>query len=241
MSNVEERLNAAGRALREARRPFDAGAGLRRLAQDAGYLPQPRSALRHGAPGGRGTLPGPRARHQLSVVTRWVLTQPQAAGHVERLAKEIGANGPTDPRAPLKDMDVDGALVFACMLYLAGHPESASFWWQLAAGAGYRAAAYCLHLHHLELGEPKEADHWLDQFQQLQQDDDGPDEDVPMAVAMAVEQFADYIHRRCPAPPALRPGLTQEVERLAIQKSDDVLVLPERDLADRLQDCANQH
>ncbi|MBL1093138.1 MULTISPECIES: hypothetical protein [Streptomyces] len=46
----------------------------------------------------------------------------------------------------LEDLDVDGAQVFACMLSLADHPESAQFWWQFAAGAGNRAAAYCLHL-----------------------------------------------------------------------------------------------
>lgn len=187
------------------------------------------------------TPPGPRARHRLSVVARWVLTQPQVAGHVERLAEEIGANGPADQCAPLEDMDVDGALVFACMLYLAGHPESASFWWQLAAGAGGRAAAYCLHLHHLELGELKEADHWLEQFQQLRQDDDGPDNDFLVAVLMTVEQFADCVRRHHPTPPALRPGLTQEVERLATQETDEVLVRPERELVDRLQDCTNQH
>ncbi|MFD6750935.1 hypothetical protein ACFWDC_38360, partial [Streptomyces anthocyanicus] len=58
-------------------------------------------------------------------------------------------------------LDVDGALVLAYLLHLTGHPESAQFWWQLAAGAGHREAAYCLHLHHLALGEAREAWHWL--------------------------------------------------------------------------------
>ena len=239
MTSVEERLGAAGKALRETRRPFDAGAGLRRLAKDAGYVPPARIAPRQRTPGrgpgDRDVPPGPKAGHQLSVIARWVLNQPQAAGHVERLAQEIGADGPPQ-RAPLKDMDVEGALVFACMLYLAGHPESALFWWQLAAGAGHRAAAYCLHLHHLEVGELKEADHWLDQ---LQQEDDAPD----IGFLMAVEQFAGYVRRHCATAPALRPqpGLTEEVERLATREDDGrVLVLPERELADRLQD-AGQH
>lgn len=238
MSSVEERLNAAGRALRESRRPFDVSAGLRRLARDAGYTPRARSAPRQRprriAPGDRDVLPGPKAGHQLSVVARWVLNQPQAADHVERLAEEIGANGTTDQCTPLKDMDVDGALVFACMLYLAGHPESASFWWGVAAGAGHRTAAYCLHLHHLELGEVKEADHWLEQ---LQQDDGGPDADL----LLVVEQFAGYVRRNCPTTQVPRSGLTQEVERLATREAGDVLVLPERELADRLQDCAGRH
>ncbi|MFF0737777.1 hypothetical protein ACFYVK_39965 [Streptomyces chartreusis] len=238
MSSVEERLNAAGRALKEDRRPFDAGAGLRRLAKDAGYLPRARTAPRQRTPargpGERDVPPGPRAGHQLTVVARWVLNRPQAAGHVERLAEEIGASGSTDQCTPLKDMDVEGALVFACMLYLAGHPESASFWWQLAAGAGHRTAAYCLHLHHLQLGELKEADHWLDQ---LQNDADGPDDEF----LMLVEQFAGYV-RRHGTTRQLQHGLTEEVQRLATRRDDGhVLVLPERELADRLQDCANQH
>jgi hypothetical protein len=236
VKSVEERLNAVGKTLQESRRPFDAGAGLRRLARDAGYLPPtrhtPRQRTRHGS-GGPEVPPGPRARHQLSVVARWVLNQPQAAGHVERLAEEIGVDGPSGQHTPLKDMDVEGALVFACMLYLAGHPESASFWWQLAAGAGHRAATYCLHLHHLELGELKESDHWLEQ---LQQADDALDDDF----LMALEQFAGYVRRNCPATPVLRPAMTDEVERLASRETDDVLVLPERELADRLQDCTNR-
>ncbi|MET9772954.1 hypothetical protein ABZ023_01650 [Streptomyces sp. NPDC006367] len=236
MTSVEERLDAAGRALKKSRRPFDVGAGLRRLAKDAGYLPSTRSAPRRSTPppetGERGVPPGPKARHQLSVVARWVLNRPQAAGHAERLAQEIGANGPADQRPPLKDMDVEGALVFACMLYLAGHPESASFWWQLAAGAGDRAAAYCLHLHHLELGELKEAGHWLGQ---LQQDDDGPDDEFLMLLA----HFAGYVRRHCPASSTMQPGLTQEVARLAARQDDgSVPVLPERKLADRLQDAS---
>ncbi|MFF3516714.1 hypothetical protein [Streptomyces sp. NPDC002573] len=238
MSRVEELLNAAGKTLKQTRRPFDVGAGLRRLAEEAGYVPRGRSAprqrTRRATPTESDTPPEPRARHQLSVIARWVLNQPQAADHVERLAEEIGANGPTEHHTPQADLDVDGAHVFACMLYLAGHPESASFWWQLAAGASHRTATYCLHLHHLELGELKEADHWR---RQLQKEDDGPDD----AFLEVVELFAGYVHRNCATAPALRQSLTAEVERLATRETGDVLVLPERELADRLQDYANQH
>ncbi|RBM05662.1 hypothetical protein [Streptomyces sp. PT12] len=53
-----------------------------------------------------------------------------------------------------------GARVLGCVLQLAGREDSARFWWQFAAGAGDCAAAYCLHLHHLTLGETWEAEFW---------------------------------------------------------------------------------
>ncbi|ANP56709.1 hypothetical protein AVL59_22860 [Streptomyces griseochromogenes] len=234
---MEERLKAAGKALHEERRSFDVSTGLRRLAHEAGYTasarPAPRQRERRSAPANGDVPPGPRAGHQLCVVARWVLNQPQAAGHVQRLAEEIGEEDTVDLKeVSVADLDVDGAQVFACMLYLAGHPESACFWWQLAAGAGHRAATYCLSLHHLEQGEVKEARQWR---KQLQQDIDGPDDEF----LNIVEQFAGYVRRHCTATPV--PRLTEEVERLATREPDDVLVLPERELADRLQDCGNQH
>ncbi|MFJ5035079.1 hypothetical protein ACIQB5_45230 [Streptomyces sp. NPDC088560] len=237
MSSVEERLKAAGKALHEERRSFDVSAGLRRLAREAGYTasarPAPRQRARRSAPADGDVPPGPRAGHLLCVVARWVLNQPQAAGHVQRLAEDIGDEDTADLTVvSVEDLDVDGAQVFACMLYLAGHRESACFWWQLAAGAGHRTATYCLYLHHLEQGEVKEARQWR---KELQQDIDGPDDEF----LNVVEQFAGYVRRHCNATPV--PRLTEEVERLAAREPDDVLALPERELADRLQDCGNQH
>ncbi|WP_129291822.1 hypothetical protein [Streptomyces sp. N1] len=40
----------------------------------------------------------------------------------------------------------------------------ARFWWQYAAGAGQSAAAYCLYLHHLSLGETDTARWWHSQM-----------------------------------------------------------------------------
>ncbi|WP_052847415.1 hypothetical protein [Streptomyces avicenniae] len=54
----------------------------------------------------------------------------------------------------------EGARVLGCVLQLAGREDSARFWWQFAAGAGDAAAAYCLYLHHLSLGEEWEAELW---------------------------------------------------------------------------------
>ncbi|MGW4904459.1 hypothetical protein ACWEO9_03915 [Streptomyces albidoflavus] len=56
------------------------------------------------------------------------------------------------------------ALVLACVLQLADTDDAARFWWQYAAGAGQSAAAYCLYLHHLSLGETDTARWWHSQM-----------------------------------------------------------------------------
>ncbi|MCX4792083.1 hypothetical protein OG369_40295 [Streptomyces sp. NBC_01221] len=147
-ATVEQYLAEAGPSAHEPRRAFDVAAGLHRLARDAGYV---RPALQ--------VPQSSRAHRRLTVVSRWCLTQPGAVTHIERLAAELGEDGSDANRAPLKNLDIEGAQVFACALYLADHPESALFWWQLAAGAGHGAAAYCLYLRHLGLGESREATH----------------------------------------------------------------------------------
>lgn len=60
------------------------------------------------------------------------------------------------------------ALVLACVLQLTDTDEGARFWWQYAAGAGQAAAAYCLYLHHLALGEGETADFWHRQTDDVQ-------------------------------------------------------------------------
>ncbi|MGA5121319.1 hypothetical protein [Streptomyces pseudogriseolus] len=116
MNTWEERL--AGASTCEPRRPFDVAAGLRRLAQDAGYLPATAPASAPERPDS--TV----ARHLLTAVTSWSVAQAGAASHVKYLADIIGTSriafaGWTD------DLDIDGVHVFACSLYLANHPESA--------------------------------------------------------------------------------------------------------------------
>ncbi|MET7930104.1 hypothetical protein ABZT43_40540 [Streptomyces sp. NPDC005349] len=60
------------------------------------------------------------------------------------------------------------ALVLACVLQLTETSEGARFWWEYAAGAGQPAAAYCLYLHHLALGESETADWWHRQTNDVQ-------------------------------------------------------------------------
>ncbi|MFJ4689681.1 hypothetical protein [Streptomyces sp. NPDC088789] len=61
-------------------------------------------------------------------------------------------------------VDTDGATVLGCVLQLAAREDSARFWWQFAAGAGDSTAACYLYLHHLSLGETREADLWRAQM-----------------------------------------------------------------------------
>ncbi|MFD6329221.1 hypothetical protein ACFWGI_06530 [Streptomyces niveus] len=56
------------------------------------------------------------------------------------------------------------ALILACVLQLTDTDDGARFWWQYAAGAGQSAAAYCLYLHHLSLGEEDTARWWHSQM-----------------------------------------------------------------------------
>ncbi|MEU8851925.1 hypothetical protein AB0C70_38160 [Streptomyces sp. NPDC048564] len=199
---------------------FDVGDALRRLATDAAAAtaePHP------------DTVRAAQAGQRLSVVCRWILNKPDAADHVDRLAQE--------PETPADDrqLEVDGALVFACLLHLTDHRESAQFWWQLAAGAGHRAAAYCLHLHHLSLGESREARHWLHEVTDDVLDSEAPDD----TFLATLEAVATYV-RKTGLSHASAPtgGLEMEVDRLATAKTGSCIIVqrPGRRLADLMHD-----
>ncbi|MFJ5220918.1 hypothetical protein ACIP98_40440 [Streptomyces sp. NPDC088354] len=204
---------------------FDVGAALRRLAADSvKTTPTP------------DILKTRQAAQRLSVICRWILNRPDAADHVDRLAEDPTIDTTS---ASFEDhLDVDGALVFACLLYLTGHRESAQFWWQLAAGAGLRTAAYCLHLHHLALGERREAQHWLHQVTDNLLDSEAPDQ----ALLDCLEAMASYVrnHGYMADPPT--GGLEMEVDRLADHAPGACIIVhrPDRRLADRLHDFARR-
>lgn len=69
------------------------------------------------------------------------------------------------------------ALILACVLELTDTSDGARFWWQYAAGAGHGAAAYCLYLHHLALGERDTADWWHRQTDDVQPSPEAPVEE----------------------------------------------------------------
>lgn len=195
---------------------FDVGAALRRLAADVG-----RSAP------ATDTARAAQAGHRLTTVCRWMINAPGAAGHIDKLAVPL----------PETTFDVEGAAVFACLLHLTGHPQSAQFWWQLSAGAGHRVSAYCLHLHHLSLGENREAAHWRHEVTDSRSDAENID-DVLLG---CLETVATYVRKNGSDASTPPTGLLEmEVDRLAGDGSNPILSRPDRRLADHLRDFTSR-
>lgn len=103
---------------------------------------------------------------------------PSKAGTTNVAAEDLRALCETlvthTPAAAVTDFVTDqvpeprSALVLACVLQLTDTDDGARFWWRYAAGAGQPAAAYCLYLHHLALGESDTADWWHRQTDDVQ-------------------------------------------------------------------------
>ncbi|GGR47428.1 hypothetical protein GCM10010497_58460 [Streptomyces cinereoruber] len=95
-----------------------------------------------------------------------------AAEDLRALCEALVTHTPADAVADFLTDQVPeprSAMVLACVLQLTDTDDGARFWWQYAAGAGHAAAAYCLYLHHLALGETHAARWW-----HKQTDDDIP-------------------------------------------------------------------
>ncbi|MET9648353.1 hypothetical protein AB0K71_05280 [Streptomyces syringium] len=197
---------------------FDPAAGLRRLAAEAA---RPRRAPE--------LAQARLSRQRLGVVCRWVLHEPNAAAHVDRLAR--GQSSPSPQRAE-DFLDIEGALIFACLLHLTGHCDSAQFWWQLAAGAGLRAADYCLHLHHAGRGELREAQHWFNQANREPSEAGAPPVD---GLFNLLSVFTQYVRRHgSNASGVPTKSLEAEVDRLASSGGCGIVSRPDRRLAAEL-------
>ncbi|MFD6748149.1 hypothetical protein ACWHA6_36975 [Streptomyces anthocyanicus] len=99
------------------------------------------------------TVPNTAAQDLYALCETLVLHTPPA------IVTDFVTNQVPEPRS---------ALVLACILQLTDTEEGARFWWQYAAGAGDAAAAYCLYLHHLALGEQDTAAWWHGQTDAVQ-------------------------------------------------------------------------
>ncbi|MFF8775465.1 hypothetical protein [Kitasatospora sp. NPDC015120] len=164
-----------------------------------------------------------------------LVEQPAATGSGRRRPRHRG-------RVEDITQEIEGFRLFGCVLYLAGHPVSAEFWWKIGAGARDRTSAWCLYLHHLGRGEIGEARLW---FEQSVQAAEGLAPGVP---APAVPDMPDYFRTapiamdtRTAAAAAPVGALAREVDRLVMHTGDDtdgLVSCPDRRLADRLEEYA---
>lgn len=95
-------------------------------------------------------LDSERARRDLKAVCLAAVCTPKAEAQLSAFIE----SGHTE---------LAGAVVFGCLLHLAGLREGARFWWQFAAGSGRArtaSAAYCLFLDHSRRGEHHDARFW---------------------------------------------------------------------------------
>ncbi|MFC3235054.1 hypothetical protein ACFOL3_18000, partial [Streptomyces nitrosporeus] len=100
-----------------------------------------------------------------------------AAEDLRALCEAVVSNTPAATVADFVTEQVPqpaSALVLACVLQLNDTDDGARFWWQYAAGADQPAAAYCLYLHHLALGDRTTAAWW-----HRQTDDTHPHNSTP--------------------------------------------------------------
>ncbi|MFE4356093.1 hypothetical protein [Kitasatospora sp. NPDC056800] len=167
------------------------------------------------------------ARRDLHALATVVINEPGAWEEVESLAQ---------------DWEPKGALVFACLLDLAGRHHSATWWWQFAAGAGSHLAAYCMYLHHVRRGELRDADNWFYQAACLE---DGTS--APIAPKLpnlpGYARLASRLAPPLPDPSGLpRPDRALREAINGLPREDEaggLLSLPTGAIADRLQELAS--
>ncbi|MCQ8831591.1 hypothetical protein [Streptomyces malaysiensis] len=209
-----------------------------------------RLAARHADPGGAPPHERP-PQHPRGTAGA---AEAAAPGADERMAQDLhtlceAIMARPDALTQLRDfltrriLEPPGSRVLGCVLQLAGHEDHAQFWWQFAAGAGDPAAAYCLYLHHMALGEDGQAHAWLEWWHEQAGNDIPP-------VTDTVEDWAATDHEMAAALRILHglkrgqevpPATTAVIHYVAravdfIDDPDIDLPLPEPGFADRIED-----
>lgn len=157
-----------------------------------------------------------QARQELDLICAQVLGTPQAAASLTSLSR-LG---------DCRQVEPDGALVFACLLHLVGREDGAQFWWQFAAGSGIYNAARCLALHHQRNADFHDARLWREQADRLltqQSDyDPAPTPPAPAQRPLLPDHVAKRLLEQCRH--GIRPRLPAELEeavnRLVIEYDD---------------------
>ncbi|MFF7636092.1 glycoprotein [Kitasatospora sp. NPDC008050] len=171
-----------------------------------------------------------QARFELGLVVALVLDAPEAARGLDLLVNS-------------QQIQPEGAEVFAALLYATDRIDGAEFWWRFAAGSGSRISAYCLHLHHLHLGELSDADYWQAWSRDLAEraeraEDSGRAEGSPPPRPLRSSQplLPDAVRRdilaRCHRglAPQLPPALEAVIKQLPVKIDDfDLREIPQPD------------
>ncbi|MFB7172365.1 hypothetical protein ACFCYM_16275, partial [Streptomyces sp. NPDC056254] len=150
--SLAEFLARAG--VRDRYRHYDLGAAEARLLRATPHPSVPHRARRRAVHGWSDPvrdrpLDAERARRDLKAICLASVCESDAAAHLDSFTR--------------RRTDLSGAVVFGCLLHLAGMREGSRFWWQFAAASGSAkaaAAAYCLFLDHSRRGEHHDARHW---------------------------------------------------------------------------------
>ena len=137
------------------------------------------------------------ATRELDLISAQVLNGPEAS-----MLSKLDNSTQIDP---------EGALVFACLLYIVGREDGAQFWWQFAAGGGSSSAATCLSLHHRRSGASRYADHWRQEAGRLDADPPGCDPQ-PTRRPLLPDDIANDLLAQCQR--GQRPRLPAEMEEV---------------------------
>ena len=144
------------------------------------------------------------AARDLHLAVSLVVGEARAAVALARFADHDGA-------------ETEGALVFGCLLHLAGHTDAAEFWWKYAAGGENPTAAFCLYLYHRNQGQHRTAQHWRTQARALWACDRPPvprrpPGSLPLLPSHVRQQLLSQCHQG--ASPHLPPAMEAAINSL---------------------------